>query len=306
MADDQESPELDRTLGLEIVRVTEATAIAAARLRGRGDEAAADSAAIAAMYRELARLPLHGVIVVGEGEESEAPLLYIGETVGAGRRPGLRSISPSIRSKARRLPPRRCPTRSRSSPSPSAAACLRCRRLYGQDRHRTRLRRGSRRSRCLAADNLNALAKAKGVPVTEITACILDRPRHAKLIEQVRAAGAAVRLIGDGDIAGVIHTTEPQDTGIDIYMGVGGAPEGVLAAAALCCIGGQIQGRLIATNAASARARPRRRHRRHRPQIHDARHGLRRCDALPRPASPTARCSKACGSPATPSSPTPW
>ena len=99
------------------------------------------------------------------------------------------------------------------------------------------------------ADNLNALAKAKGVPVTEITACILDRPRHAKLIEDVRAAGAAVRLIGDGDIAGVIHTTEPQDTGIDIYMGVGGAPEGVLAAAALCCIGGQIQGRLIATNA---------------------------------------------------------
>ena len=100
------------------------------------------------------------------------------------------------------------------------------------------------------ADNLNALAKAKGVPVTEITACILDRPRHAKLIEEVRAAGAAVRLIGDGDIAGVIHTTEPQDTGIDIYMGVGGSPEGVLAAAALCCIGGQIQGRLIATNAA--------------------------------------------------------
>jgi fructose-1,6-bisphosphatase II / sedoheptulose-1,7-bisphosphatase len=100
------------------------------------------------------------------------------------------------------------------------------------------------------ADNLNALAKAKGVPVTEITACILDRPRHAKLIEDVRAAGAAVRLIGDGDIAGVIHTTEPQDTGIDVYMGVGGSPEGVLAAAALCCIGGQIQGRLIATNAA--------------------------------------------------------
>lgn len=99
------------------------------------------------------------------------------------------------------------------------------------------------------ADNLNALAKAKGVPVTEITACILDRPRHGKLIEEVRAAGAAVRLIGDGDIAGVIHTTEPQDTGIDIYMGVGGAPEGVLAAAALCCIGGQIQGRLIVTNA---------------------------------------------------------
>ena len=156
------------------------------------------------------------------------------------------------------------------------------------------------------ADNLNALAKAKGVPVTEITACILDRPRHAKLIEQVRAAGAAMRLIGDGDIAGVIHTTEPQDTGIDIYMGVGGAPEGVLAAAALCCIGGQIQGRLMPANASSARAGP-------RPPASSTSTANTRCAtwpramcALPRPASPTARCWKACGSPATRSSPTPW
>ena len=131
------------------------------------------------------------------------------------------------------------------------------------------------------------------MPVTEITACILDRPRHAKLIEEVRAAGAAVRLIGDGDIAGVIHTTEPQDTGIDIYMGVGGAPEGVLAAAALCCIGGQIQGRLIATNAAQ-------RERARAAGIIDS--GANTpcatwplaMSSSPRPASPTARFWKAC------------
>jgi fructose-1,6-bisphosphatase II / sedoheptulose-1,7-bisphosphatase len=241
VANAQESHRLDRVLGLEIVRVTEATAIAAARLRGRGDEAAADAAAINAMYRQLSELPIQGVIVVGEGEESEAPLLYIGETVGAGSSSGLEVST---------LAAKALPNALSVMAIAERGSLLKVPTLYMD-----KIAIGPGYAQDLVdldaspADNLNALAKAKGVPVTEITACILDRPRHAKLIEEVRAAGAAVRLIGDGDIAGVIHTTEPQDTGIDIYMGVGGAPEGVLAAAALCCIGGQIQGRLIATNA---------------------------------------------------------
>ena len=208
---------------------------------------------------------------------NEAPLLYIGETVGAGGT-GLEvdiAVDPLEGSTlcAKALPNALAVHGHRRARQPAE----------GADIYMDKIAIGPGYAKDLVdldaspADNLNALAKAKGVPVTEITACILDRPRHAKLIEDVRAAGAAVRLIGDGDIAGVIHTTEPQDTGIDIYMGVGGAPEGVLAAAALCCIGGQIQGRLIATNAASARTRPRRRHRRHRAQIHHARHGLWRC-----------------------------
>jgi fructose-1,6-bisphosphatase II / sedoheptulose-1,7-bisphosphatase len=250
VADAQESPKLDRTLGLEIVRVTEATAIAAARLRGRGDEAAADSAAINAMYRELARLPIHGVIVVGEGEENEAPLLYIGETVGAGSGTGLEVDIAVDPIEGSTLAAKLLPNALAVIAIAERGSLLKVPTLYMD-----KIAIGPGYAADLvdldasAADNLNALAKAKGVPVTEITACILDRPRHGKLIEQVRAAGAAVRLIGDGDIAGVLHTTEPQDTGIDVYMGVGGAPEGVLAAAALCCIGGQIQGRLIATNA---------------------------------------------------------
>jgi len=250
VADAQATRELDRTLGLEIVQVTEATAIAAARLRGRGDEAAADDAAINAMYRELARLPIQGTIVVGEGEENEAPILYIGETVGAGSPSGLEvdiAVDPVEGSTpaAKALP----------NAIAVIAVAERGSLLKVPVLYMDKIAIGPGYPEGLVdldakpADNLAALATAKGVPVTEITACILDRPRHAKLIEEVRAAGAAVRLIGDGDIAGVIHTTEPQDTGIDIYLGVGGAPEGVLAAAALCCIGGQIQGRLIATNA---------------------------------------------------------
>jgi len=251
VANAQESHRLDRVLGLEIVRVTEATAIAAARLRGRGDEAAADAAAINAMYRQLSDLPIQGVIVVGEGEESEAPLLYIGETVGAGSGSGLEVDIAVDPVEGSTLAAKALPNALSVMAIAERGSLLKVPTLYMD-----KIAIGPGYAQDLVdldaspADNLNALAKAKGVPVTEITACILDRPRHAKLIEEVRAAGAAVRLIGDGDIAGVIHTTEPQDTGIDIYMGVGGSPEGVLAAAALCCIGGQIQGRLIATNAA--------------------------------------------------------
>jgi fructose-1,6-bisphosphatase II / sedoheptulose-1,7-bisphosphatase len=247
----QPKPELDRTLGLEIVQVTEAAAIAAARLRGRGDEAIAETAAIGAMYRGLARLPIQGLVVVGEGEENEAPLLYIGETVGAGSAQSLKvdiAVDPIEGSTLA----------AKALPNALAVVAIaeRGSLLKVPVTYMDKIAIGPGYAEGLVdldaspADNLNALAKAKGVPVTEITACILDRPRHAKLIEEVRATGAAVRLIGDGDIAGVIHTTEPQDTGIDIYLGVGGAPEGVLAAAALCCIGGQIQGRLVATSAA--------------------------------------------------------
>ncbi len=249
MAEPHERPELDRTLSLEIVRVTEATAIAAARLRGRGDEEAADQAAIGAMYRELARLPIHGVVVVGEGEENEAPLLYIGETVGAGSGSGLEVDIAVDPVEGSTLAAKALPNALAVMAIAERGSLLQVPPIYMD-----KIAIGPGYADGLVdldakpAKNLEALAKAKGVPVSEITACILDRPRHGKLIEEVRKAGAAVRLIGDGDIAGVIHTTEPQDTGIDIYMGVGGAPEGVLAAAALCCIGGQIQGRLIAAN----------------------------------------------------------
>jgi fructose-1,6-bisphosphatase II / sedoheptulose-1,7-bisphosphatase len=249
MAD--QGPELDRVLGLEIVQVTEATAIAAARLRGRGDEAAADSAAIDAMYKAIASLPVQGLVVVGEGEETEAPLLYIGETVGAGSSSGLEVDIAVDPIEGTTLAAKALPNALAVIAIAERGSLLKVPVIYMD-----KIAIGPGYPDGLVdldasvADNLNALANAKGVPVSEITACILDRPRHAKLINEVRAAGAAVRMIGDGDIAGVIHTTEPAETGIDIYMGVGGAPEGVLAAAALCCIGGQIQGRLLPANAA--------------------------------------------------------
>jgi fructose-1,6-bisphosphatase II / sedoheptulose-1,7-bisphosphatase len=241
--------ELDRTLALDIVRVTEATAVAAALWRGRGNEAAADEAAAAAMYRELSRLPIEGVVVVGEGEADETPLLYIGETVGAGSDDAFKvdlGVDPVEGSTL-------C-----AKALPNALAVLavaeRGRLLKVPSIYMDKIAIGPGFPDGLVdldaapADNLKALALAKGVPVGEITVCILDRPRHAKLIEEVRATGAALRLIGDGDIAGVIHVTKPLETGIDIYMGIGGAQEGVLAAAALACIGGQMQGRLVASS----------------------------------------------------------
>ncbi len=249
MSKAQAKTELDRALALDIVRVTEATAVAAALWRGRGNEAAADEAAAAAMYRELARLPIEGVVVVGEGEENETPLLYIGETVGTEGASNLKvdlAVDPVEGSTL-------C-----AKALPNALAVLavaeRGSLLKVPTTYMDKIAIGPGFPEGLVdldaspTDNLNALALAKGVPLNEITVCILDRPRHAKLIEEVKAVGAALRLIGDGDIAGVIHVTEPLETGIDIYMGVGGAQEGVLAAAALACIGGQMQGRLVAAN----------------------------------------------------------
>jgi len=237
-------PALDRILTLELVRVTERAAVAAARLRGRGDEVAADQAAVDAMRSELNQLPIHGTVVIGEGERDEAPMLYIGEEVGTKTGPRVDIALDPLEG-----------TTIAAKNLPNALAVIAIAEegslLNAPDVYMDKIAIGPGYPAGLvdldasADDNIRAIAEAKGVPVNEITACILDRPRHARLVEEVRATGAAIRLIGDGDVAGIIHTTSPDDTGVDIYLGIGGAPEGVLAAAALRCIGGQMQGRLV-------------------------------------------------------------
>ena len=267
--------EVDRTLALDIVRVTEAAAVAAAEWRGRGDEVAADIAAATAMYRALAAMPIEATVVVGEGEADETPLLYIGETVGAGGK-GPRVDLAVDAVEGLTLCAKALPNALSVLVLAEHGTLLKVPPIYMD-----KIAIGPSFPEGLVdldaspADNLAALAGAKGVPVREVTVCILDRPRHAKLIEQVKAAGASLRLIADGDIAGVIHVTEPLETGIDMYMGIGGAPEGVLAAAALACIGGQMQGRLVAVND-QQRARARRKLFRLEPQIRDPRHDPRR------------------------------
>ena len=235
---------LDRILTLELVRVTERAAVAAARLRGRGDEKAADQVAVDAMRSELNRLPIRGTVVIGEGERDEAPMLYIGEKVGNGTGPEVDIALDPLEGTticAKNLP------NSLAVIAIAEKGSL----LFAPDVYMDKIAIGPGYPEGVvdidapATENIRNLAHAKGVPVEEITACILDRPRHARIIEEVRATGAAIRLIGDGDVAGVIHTTDPDETGIDIYLGIGGAPEGVLAAAALRCIGGQMQGRLV-------------------------------------------------------------
>ena len=239
---ESESQSLDRVLSIEIARVTERAAVAAATLRGRGDERAADSAAIEAMRRELAALSISGTVVVGEGEREQVSSLYIGECLGAGG-PDVDLALDSLEGTticAKNLPNALTILAVATSGGLMHAPDVYMEKIAvgpGYPDGVVGLDRSPR-------DNLEALAKAKGVPVGQITACILDRPRHANLIAQIRDAGAAIRLIGDGDIAGVIQTTDPRETGIDIYMGIGGAPEGVLAAAALSCMGGQMEGRL--------------------------------------------------------------
>lgn len=243
----ENSAGLDRVLVLEVARVTEAAAIAAARLRGRGNEKAADKAAVDAMRRELAKLPIRGTVVIGEGEMDEAPMLYIGEEVGSGAGPEVDIAVDPLEG-----------TTICAKSMPNALAVLAMSEkgglLNAPDMYMDKIAVGPGYPDNIVdldrtpEENIRALAEAKGVPVAEITACILDRPRHADLIKAVREAGAAVRLIPDGDIAGVIWTTDARETGIDIYMGSGGAPEGVLAAAAMLCVGGQIQGRLKPSN----------------------------------------------------------
>jgi fructose-1,6-bisphosphatase II / sedoheptulose-1,7-bisphosphatase len=234
--------EFMRMLVFDLARVTEASAVAAAHYRGRGDEMQADIAAARAMRRELAELPIAGRVVIGEGQQDEVPVLYIGEELGRGGAEVDIAVDPleGISLCAKSLP----------GALTVLAIAQRGGLLHAPDMYMEKVAIGPGYEAGLVsldfsvAENLNRLAEAKGVPVREITACVLDRPRHAKLIADIRAAGAGIALIGDGDIAGVIHTCEPEETGIDIYLGTGGAPEGVLAAAALRCTGGQIQGRL--------------------------------------------------------------
>jgi len=245
--DDNGAVGLDRMLVLEVARVTEAAAIAAARFCGRGNEKAADKAAVDAMRHELSRVSLRGTVVIGEGEMDEAPMLYIGEEVGNGTGPEVDIAVDPLEG-----------TTICAKKMPNALAVLaiaeRGGLLHAPDMYMSKIAVGPGYPDGVVdldapvAENLKALAAAKGVPVGGITACILDRPRHAELIRTVREAGAGVQLIPDGDIAGVIWTTDPLETGIDIYLGSGGAPEGVLAAAALLCIGRQIQGRLMPSN----------------------------------------------------------
>ena len=234
---------LERILTLELARVTEAAAIAASLQCGRGDEHAADQAAVDAMRKALNTLDIDGTVVIGEGERDEAPMLYIGEKVGTGKGPKV-DIA---------LDPLEGTTLTAKAMADALAVVAIAEGgslLHAPDTYMDKIAIGGGYPEDIVdldadpRDNIKALARAKGVPTREITACILDRPRHATLIEKVREAGAAVKLISDGDIAGVMHTADPE-TGIDIYIGQGGAPEGVLAAAALRCIGGQIQGRLV-------------------------------------------------------------
>ena len=239
---------LDRVLVLEMVRVTEAAAMAASHLIGRGDEKAADHAAVEAMRAALNELAFDGTVVIGEGERDEAPMLYIGEKVGSAVGSGPRidiALDPlegtTITAKA----------------GPNALAVLAIAEqgclLNAPDVYMDKLAIGPGYAPDLVSldrsvtDNVAALAKAKGVKPNEIIACVLDRPRHDRLIAELRAIGCGVVLIPDGDVAGVIAVTNPETT-IDIYLGSGGAPEGVLAAAALRCVGGQIQGRLLFRN----------------------------------------------------------
>ncbi len=235
---------IDRILTIELARVTERAAVAAARLRGHGDEKAADQAAVDAMRTELNNLPIDGRVVIGEGERDEAPMLYIGEEVGTKNGPAVDIALDPLEGTT---------ICAKNLPNSLAVIALaeRGKMLHAPDVYMDKIAVGPGYPRGIidltlsASENLSRVAEAKGVRITDLTACIMDRPRHARLIEEVRATGAAIRLIGDGDVAGVIHTTDPQTTGIDVYIGIGGAPEGVLAAAALRCTGGQMQGRLL-------------------------------------------------------------
>ena len=238
---------LDRGLVLEAVRVTEAAAVAAWSLAGRGDEKAADQAAVDAMRTALNELSIDGVIVIGEGERDEAPMLYIGEKVGRGGGPRIDiALDPlegtTLTAKAM--------ANALAVMAWAPAGTL----LNAPDTYMDKIACGPGYPKGIidldasAAENAQALAKAKGVTASEITVCVLDRPRHAEIIASLRSAGARVHLITDGDVAGVMNTADPE-TGIDLYVGQGGAPEGVLACAALKCVGGQFQGRLVFRNA---------------------------------------------------------
>lgn len=242
----------DKTSGLAshltigIARVAERAALAAAKLIGRGDEKAADQAAVDAMREALNRLDISGRIVIGEGERDAAPMLYIGEQVGTGNGPEIDiALDP--------LEGTTLTAKGQANALAVIAFAARGKLLYAPDTYMQKIAiAGGYEPGLIDLDatvsgNVQALAQAKGVEPDEITACVLDRPRHDEIIAELRALGVRINLIGDGDVAGVISTTNPN-TGIDIYLGTGGAPEGVLAAVALRCSGGQMQGRLVTDN----------------------------------------------------------
>jgi fructose-1,6-bisphosphatase II / sedoheptulose-1,7-bisphosphatase len=235
---------LERILTLEIVRVTERAAVSAARLRGHGNEKAADQAAVDAMRRELNKLPIEGTVVIGEGERDEAPMLFIGEQVGIHAGPKVDIAVDPLEGTT--LCAKNMPGAIATMAMAEGGTLLNAPDVYMQKiAIGPGYPKGVVELDATPADNILRLAKAKGVDPSSITALVLDRPRHADIITGVRSTGAAVRLITDGDVAGVIHCADPDNTGVDIYIGTGGAPEGVLAAAALRCIGGQMQCRLI-------------------------------------------------------------
>jgi fructose-1,6-bisphosphatase II / sedoheptulose-1,7-bisphosphatase len=239
---------LDRVLVLEMVRVTEAAAVSASKLIGRGDEKAADAAAVEAMRAAFDELAIDGTVVIGEGERDEAPMLFIGEKVG-----GAIGTGPKIDIALDPLEG----TTITAKAGPNALAVLACAEegnlLNAPDVYMDKLAVGPGYPEGIIdlakspTENVKAVAAAKGVEPGDLIVCVLDRPRHAALIAELRALGCGVALIPDGDVAGVIAVTN-EDTGIDLYMGSGGAPEGVLAAAALRCVGGQFNGRLVFRN----------------------------------------------------------
>lgn len=237
----------DRMLSLGLARVSEAAAHASARLIGRGDEKAADQAAVNAMREQLNMLDIKGVVVIGEGERDEAPMLYIGEEVGTGNGPAVDIALDPLEG-----------TTLTAKDMPNALTVIamapRGTLLHAPDVYMEKLAIGPGYAKDVVslamapAERVCALAKAKGCAPSDITCCILERPRHEAMIAEVRSTGASIRLITDGDVAGVIHCAEADITGIDMYMGSGGAPEGVLAASALKCMGGQIWGKLLFRN----------------------------------------------------------
>lgn len=238
----------DRLISLGLARVSEAAAIASAKLIGRGNEKAADQAAVDAMRRQLNMLDIAGVVVIGEGERDEAPMLYIGEEVGTGKGPGVDIALDPLEG-----------TTLTAKDMPNALAVIamgpRGSMLHAPDVYMDKLAIGPNYPQDLVTLDMSptkrvaAIAQAKGCGAEDITVCVLERPRHQEMIAELRSTGAAIRLITDGDVAGVMHCAETGVTGIDMYMGVGGAPEGVLAAAALKCMGGQIYTRLLFRNA---------------------------------------------------------
>ena len=245
MADKEEFQ--DRLLSLGLARVSEAAALASARLIGRGDEKAADQAAVNAMRDQLNLLDIAGVVVIGEGERDEAPMLFIGEKVGTGKGPAVDIALDPLEG-----------TTLTAKDMPNALTVIamapRNTLLHAPDVYMEKLAIGPGFAvdtvtlGMSPTERVRALAAAKGCDARDITVCVLERPRHEAMIEELRATGAAIRLITDGDVAGIIHCAEAATTGIDMYMGSGGAPEGVLAAAALKCMGGQMYGQLLFRN----------------------------------------------------------